>query len=762
MDSTFIKRPLFIISASVMVTSMFVMLLLPTLIAVLCCLVIVATSMLISSLLFRVSGKRLYKSASLILLGVLVSLSSYSVNFELKKAESKSYYGIHSIEGYITDISYNSDSGAACFMTLTRIDGKKKNINTYCLFDEKIPDIKYSTISFNAEISDIEIMYDGMTSERTFSASGIFLSVQACSLITEKSDSSANIKQFFGKLNRKICSYISTNFDEQTAGVINALLFGDRSGLDAGLSRDFRTLGITHMLVVSGMNIALIAGEIESIFKILRIKRPIRILSCVLICILYMALCGFALSVVRAALMQILCRISVLFKRQNDSYTSLFFSMAVILTFSPGAIFDVGLLLSFFATLGLISFPDNLLPDVPYNRTGDHHKENKSVRKLKRVLKSVLSSVLSGMFACIFTLPICYSVFGEMSIIGPFATCLFSVFLDILLFMTPLFLMSSLIPFIGSIIAFVMTLLCRAVISLITNLAPILQDLLVPLHGDLTAFLILMLIFSSVFAISAKVKKKYLRVTPAIFLWLVISLVALFSGGNDGVIYFNSDKSEAVIINCDGYSTVIDISTGTRSFTRKTSSVLLSSLGNTNTDELILTHLHARHISQVQYLATNGYLKKVIMPESADDDEKSIIDGIITLSKHYGFEYEIYENINHTERLFLKNHEFETSVRFSGKFSLHQEIMFNVKVFDKEMVYISSSDIPFYVETPKLQDADAVIFGSHLSSDYLRPLNLIFDESKSYIFANRDIRNNVTSIPYVTVSEKETPVRVFK
>jgi len=46
------------------------------------------------------------------------------------------------------------------------------------------------------------------------------------------------------------------------AGMLNAMLFGDRAGLNHGLRLGFERTGSFHLFVVSGMHLALVAGGI--------------------------------------------------------------------------------------------------------------------------------------------------------------------------------------------------------------------------------------------------------------------------------------------------------------------------------------------------------------------------------------------------------------------------------------------------------------------------------------------------------------------
>ena len=73
-----------------------------------------------------------------------------------------------------------------------------------------------------------------------------------------------------------------------------------------------------------------------------------------------MLLTGATASVVRACIMSILELISFLFYRKSDVYNNLAISSFIILTLNPYNIFDMGFLLSYGGTVGIILFSDKL------------------------------------------------------------------------------------------------------------------------------------------------------------------------------------------------------------------------------------------------------------------------------------------------------------------------------------------------------------------------------------------------------------------
>ena len=139
---------------------------------------------------------------------------------------------------------------------------------------------------------------------------------------------------------------------------MRALLLGDTTGIakDPMLSSSLQTTGTSHIVAVSGMNIAFLMGFLSLFIKKKRMLTAVGIP----VILLFMAVVGFMPPVVRAGIMQIFLLIAPVFKRENDPVTSLSASLMLILLFNPYAAVSAGLQLSFAATLGILLFSERI------------------------------------------------------------------------------------------------------------------------------------------------------------------------------------------------------------------------------------------------------------------------------------------------------------------------------------------------------------------------------------------------------------------
>ncbi len=136
--------------------------------------------------------------------------------------------------------------------------------------------------------------------------------------------------------------------------VIFGMLFGGYDDLAPEVVRDFSTTGIVHILSVSGTHVAMVAGAIFWLAKRLRLGgRKAAVLAITGIAV-YSALSGFAIPVVRSAVMGIAILAGLAMERRAHTASILGAVALLMLLFQPRWLLDIGFQLSFGATAGIV------------------------------------------------------------------------------------------------------------------------------------------------------------------------------------------------------------------------------------------------------------------------------------------------------------------------------------------------------------------------------------------------------------------------
>ncbi|MCC7106826.1 MAG: ComEC/Rec2 family competence protein [Chloroflexi bacterium] len=183
------------------------------------------------------------------------------------------------------------------------------------------------------------------------------------------------------------------------------LLLGRQALLDPALRDQMRATGTSHLMAVSGYNVAVVAGILLAGLSRL-VHRRLAVLAAMGGVVLYTALVGAPPSAVRAAFMAGATSLSVLVGRLPDALTSLVVAAAIMVGVDPILVSDVGFQFSCAATAGLVLLAqplDNTLP---------------------RKLRPILEPLVVTLAAEIATLPLVLHYFQSAQLVGPLANVL--------------------------------------------------------------------------------------------------------------------------------------------------------------------------------------------------------------------------------------------------------------------------------------------------------------------------------------------------
>lgn len=138
--------------------------------------------------------------------------------------------------------------------------------------------------------------------------------------------------------------------------ILGGIVFGDDAVAPPDyIKNSFINSGLLHILAASGMNVAFIFSFWFVILKFLRIPYRPRVLSGMIVIILYTLMTGLGPSVVRAALMLLFVLAGKLIDRDTHSVSLLSFVAVLMLIYNPAYINNVSFQMSFLVTFGLIT-----------------------------------------------------------------------------------------------------------------------------------------------------------------------------------------------------------------------------------------------------------------------------------------------------------------------------------------------------------------------------------------------------------------------
>jgi competence protein ComEC len=151
-------------------------------------------------------------------------------------------------------------------------------------------------------------------------------------------------------------SILSKYLEPLETSMIQAMVLGDRSLMTKDIYALFSKTGTSHILAISGMNMALISAIVLFILKTLRCPRMIQFILTGIFLLVYALISGLSASVIRSVLMAIVILSSFCIEQEADTANSLGLAALILLTLNPANFFDIGFQLSFICVLILILF----------------------------------------------------------------------------------------------------------------------------------------------------------------------------------------------------------------------------------------------------------------------------------------------------------------------------------------------------------------------------------------------------------------------
>ena len=191
---------------------------------------------------------------------------------------------------------------------------------------------------------------------------------------------------------------------EPEAGLAAGILIGLRDRVDRSVAAAFTTAGVSHVVAISGWNIAIVAAAIAALAG--RLGRRRRTVVTVIAIVTYICFAGASPSVLRAGAMAGV----VLFARETGragrAAAALGWAAALLLLADPRLVADAGFQLSTLATGGLIAWA------TPLSARLDRWAGGRAPAWLTESLGVSLAAQAA-------TLPIVLASFGRLALIAP-------------------------------------------------------------------------------------------------------------------------------------------------------------------------------------------------------------------------------------------------------------------------------------------------------------------------------------------------------
>jgi len=200
---------------------------------------------------------------------------------------------------------------------------------------------------------------------------------------------------------------LNTIVPEPEASLGAGILLGVRTSIDPAVSAAFATAGLTHVVAISGWNIAIVGALVARLLEPMRRRAGGRLLVEPVTALAiggYVVLVGSSPSVIRAALMAGALMLGRQAGSRAHAASALMLAALAMLLVAPAVLWDVGFQLSLLATAGLIAFGAAI-----ERRLGD---------RWPAWLREPVALTLAAQLT---TLPVILATFERVSLVAPLA-----------------------------------------------------------------------------------------------------------------------------------------------------------------------------------------------------------------------------------------------------------------------------------------------------------------------------------------------------
>ncbi len=523
----------------------------------------------------------------------------------------------YGIVAEVTDYSGTSKSGNSMAIK-TMLNCSGENINAIIYTTEELPQlVPGDIIRMDASFKEFENT-ESFAAETYYKSR--YLDVMAFAenvSVIEKSEGIA-VRYIPQYLARQLGQKIEELYPEKATGFLKSLLIGNKEDLSEDFNEELKTTGLSHTVSVSGMHISFVVS-----FIIFFTKNKYLKLLCIPVMFVFALMVGAPQSALRAVIMQTLLLISAIRKREYDSLTALSVAACILVMINPYCINDLGFILSFTSTLGIILLLRRV-SDILIGRFGI-----KKPGKLKKIVYNILSTAALSISATLFTAPILSYTYNSVSLISVIANILL-IWLITVIFV--LGFMSVLIGFIfvplAKGVAFIVNICSGITMYSVSALAK-LPFAEVSTENPMLVLLIAFVCAVAIYAIAVGRKKLRLQfsvsaVALAVICALVLSGMNTAAPSHEGLRFDVLDvgQGQCIVVTSDDACVMIDCG-GDKDATDIAAKHLYKN-GIDNIDVLVFTHAHADHANGGKRLVDDFEIERIYMPYTDKDNSTFI------------------------------------------------------------------------------------------------------------------------------------------
>lgn len=405
--------------------------------------------------------------------------------------------------------------------------------------------------------------------------------------------------------NYLIDTYFEENFTSEARGMLKALIIGNKDVFNDNLSHSISKIGISHLFVISGLHVNMIALFISKILSLFgkKIPKTFQEIMTMFVLFLYYILSGFLISVFRVVFGLVLKFINDKLNLELSSFNLICLQIILILMFNPLYAFQYSFLLSYAISTSIIM-------------CSVFFKKEKSLKN------NILNQFKISLLSTIVTLPIAVNINPDINFLSLFYNLFYIPLVSY--FILPISFLTAIIPPLEGIYFFIYCLFKNVTVFLsqLTFLS-----ITYPLVPDFLIAIYYMLVY---FYLRDKEEKKTSRIlfNKYVAFFIMVNLIWMnisYFNINKEVYFLDLPKGEATLIRDKNNKLNILIDTGEKGY--EDIIIFLKKQGIKRLDVIIISHGDSDHNGMLEELITNFSVKEVWF-SAYDQTTKQITKGV--------------------------------------------------------------------------------------------------------------------------------------
>lgn len=207
------------------------------------------------------------------------------------------------------------------------------------------------------------------------------------------------VKAGLYRLRSAMCHVYEQVLPHEDAGILSAMILGDRSNLDLEQKEEYQKNGIGHILAISGLHVGLLGMFCFGLCRRIRLPLPWCAAVSMMFVFCYGYMTDFSFSTSRAVIMLFLVYLAMIVGKSYDLPAALALSCLLILMIHPLAMYQSGFLLSYSA-VGAVYLLAPLAGKLRYETQEDARdaRRRRQIRHRERLADSRLPLFWTGVW----------------------------------------------------------------------------------------------------------------------------------------------------------------------------------------------------------------------------------------------------------------------------------------------------------------------------------------------------------------------------